>query len=118
MTLEKIFVDRDVLDAGSPQIRHRVDDFVDHQKRVAMWDHFHDPLNIDLRGLLVSAGRIDHRPSFFNARRSSSADCRNQFANGTAGKPPTVAPASTSRITPAFAAMRAPLPTFRWPAKP
>src|SRR6266446_2723576 len=118
MALKERLVDRDILDPGGPNIRHRIDDLVDHQKRVAMRDHFHDPLNVDLGGLLVRAGRIDHRPSFFSARRCSSADCLNQFANGTAGKPPTVAPASTSRITPAFAAMRAPLPMFRWPAKP
>src|SRR5207302_8550825 len=118
MALEIIFVDRDVLDAGCLLVRHHVDDPVDHQKGVAMRDHFHDPLKVDLRRLLVGAGRIDHPPSFFLARRCRIANCRMNCVKGTAGLPPTVAPASMSRITPDLAEMRAPSPTLRWPARP
>src|SRR5437764_3619967 len=118
MTLKIMLVDRDVLDAGGPHIRHRIDDLVDHQKRVAVWDHFHNPLDIDLGGLLFGEGRIDHRPSFFFARRCRIATCFMNEAIGTAGLPQTVSPAATSRINPALAATRAPSPIVRWPAKP
>src|SRR2546425_9398052 len=115
MTLKERLVDRDVLDAGGSQIRHRVDHLVDHQKRVAVRDHLHDPLNVDLGGLLVGTGRIDHRPSFFCARRCSTAVCRSQLTNGTAGEPPTLGPAPTSPGTPAFPAVPAPFPLFKLP---
>src|SRR3954447_3178219 len=118
VTLKIMLVDRDVLDAGGPHIRHRIDDLVDHQKRIAVRDHFHDPLDIDLGGLLFGEGRIDHRPSFFFARRCRIATCLMNEAIGTAGLPQTVSPGAMSRITPALPAMRAPLPISRWPAKP
>jgi hypothetical protein len=118
MSLKILLVDRDVLDAGGPHIRHRIDDLVDHQERVAVRDHFHDPLDVDLGGLLLGEGRIDHRPSFFFARRCRIATCLMNEAIGTAGLPQTVSPGATSRITPAVPAIRAPPPIFRWPAKP
>ena len=66
MALKIILVDRHVLDAGRPLVRHHVDDLVDHQERMAMRDHLHDPLDIDLRALLRRAqvGSIITRPSF------------------------------------------------------
>src|SRR6266851_4957393 len=118
MALEIVFVDRHVLDAGRLLVRHHVDDLVDHQKRMAVRDHLHDPLNVDLEGLLLGAGRIDHRPSFFFARRCRIATCFMNKPIGTAGAPQTVSPAPISRITPDCAAIRAPLPISRWPAKP
>ncbi len=81
-----------------------------------MRDHLHDPLDVD---------RLDdfglhgvHRHSLrLPARRASAATCRSHSRCGTAGLPPTVSPAATSRITPACAAMRAPAPMRRWPVK-
>ena len=110
MALEILLVDRDVLDAGGAHIGHCVNNLVDHQKRVAVRDHFHDPLNIDLDGLFLGEGRIDHHPFFFLARRCRIATCFINEAIGTAGMPQTVSPDATSRISPALAAMRAPLP--------
>src|SRR5436309_817384 len=109
MALEILLVDRDVLDAGGAHIGHCVNNLVDHQKRVAVRDHFHDPLNIVLDGLFLGEGRIDHHPFFFLARRCRIATCFINEAIGTAGMPQTVSPDATSRISPALAAMRAPL---------
>src|SRR5438067_9633710 len=110
MSLENMLVELDDLDSCGAQISHVVDNLVDHQKRVAVRDHFHDPLNIDLDGLFLGEGRIDHHPFFFLARRCRIATCFINEAIGTAGMPQTVSPDATSRISPALAAMRAPLP--------
>src|SRR5579862_659014 len=85
---------------------------------MAVRDHLHDPLNIELGRLLVGAGRIDHPPSFCFARRCRIATCLMNEVIGTAGTPQTVSPAAMSRITPDCAAIRAPLPILRWPARP
>ena len=100
MPLKILLVDRDVLDAGGTHVCHRIDDLIDHQEGVAMRDHFHDPLDIDLDGLLFGEGRIDHRPSFFFARRCRVATCFMNEAIGTAGLPQTVSPGATSRMSP------------------
>src|SRR6516165_3459768 len=118
MALKKTFVDRHALDAGRPRVRHHVDNLVDHQKWMAMRDHFHDPLNIDLRDLLLGASRIDHHLSFFRARRCNAAVCLMNSVSGTAGVPHTVAPAGMSRMIPLFAAIRTPRPICKWPASP
>src|SRR6516164_9255733 len=85
---------------------------------MAMRDHFHDPLNIDLRDLLLGESRIDHHLSFFLARRCSTAVCLMNSVSGTAGLPHTVSPAGMSRMIPLLAAIRTPLPIFKWPASP
>src|SRR5579875_3750372 len=118
MALEIMFVDRDVLDAGGALIRHHVDHLIDHQKRMAMRDHLHDPLDADRRERLPPAGCIGHGLSFFCARRCSTAICLMNVVSGTAGLPQTVIPAGMSRMTPLFAAIRAPPPMCRWPARP
>src|SRR5260370_688346 len=81
-----------------------------------MRDHLHDPLNVDLDRGGVGAGRIDHHPSLFFARRCTMAVCLMNSIIGTAGLPHTVAPAGTSRMTPLLPAIRAPLPICKWPA--
>src|SRR6516162_7850050 len=83
-----------------------------------MRDHFHDPLHVDLRDLLLGASRIDHYVAFFLARRFRTAVCFMNSASGTAGLPHTVSPAGMSRMIPLLAAIRAPLPTCKWPASP
>src|SRR5215472_1497902 len=113
MTLKKALIDREVFDARRPLILYRVDNPIDHQKRVPVGDHFHDPMNIDLSALLPVGGRIGHYPSFFLPRRCSATVCLIKSAIGTAGIPDTVVPAATSRISPAFAAIRAPVPICR-----
>src|SRR5206468_4208853 len=60
MTLKIMFVDRYVLDAGRPLVGHGIDYLVDRQKRVAMRDHFHDPLYADLNWRGFGKGRLDH----------------------------------------------------------
>src|SRR5262249_6881099 len=119
MPLEVLLVDRDVLDPGCPLVGHGVNDLVDHQKRMTVRDHFHDPPHIDLDCRGFGVGRLAHSsPSFFLASRGRTAFCRSPAVAGGAGPPAPVTPASTSRITPALAAMRAPEPIFRWPASP
>src|SRR5262249_21181639 len=113
MAAKVAFVDRHVLDAGGTFVGHHIDDLVDHQKRMAMGDHFHDPLNIHFCDLLFYACRSDHHRSFVLARRCSTAVCLMISRSGTAGLPHTVSPAATSRMIPLFAAIRAPLPIRR-----
>src|SRR5439155_10536423 len=103
MTLKITLVDGHVLDPGRPLVRHHVDDLVDHQKGMAMWDHFHDPLNIHLCNLLFFTNRSDHHRSFFLARRCSTAVCLMNSGSGTAGLPHTVWRAATSRMRPLLA---------------
>ena len=60
---------------------------------MAVRDHLHDPLNVDLDGgsdlgacgASPAAGRIDHPPSFFLARRCRTATCFMNNRIGTAG---------------------------------
>src|SRR6202008_2051885 len=85
---------------------------------MTMRDHFHDPLNVDLRDLLLGASRTDHHFSFFLARRCSTAVCLMNSVRGTAGLPHTVSPAGMSRMIPLLAAIRTPLPISKWPAAP
>ena len=121
MTLEIKLVDRDVLDAGRVRIGDDIDDLVDHQERLAVRDHLHDPLDVDLDGgrtprasaeAGLQAGSII-LPSFFLASRCRIATCFMNNRIGTAGLPQTVSPGATSRISPDLAAMRAPLPIVR-----
>src|SRR5262249_47499272 len=105
-------------DAGRPLVRDHVDDLVDHKKGMAMRDHFHDPLNINLCDLLSCAKRGDHHRSFFLARRCSTAVCLINSGSGTAGLPHNVSPAATSRMIPLLAAIRALVPIWRCPARP
>ena len=121
VTLKIRLVDRDVLDAGRVRVGNDIDNLVDHQERLTVRDHLHDPLNVDLDWWLgprrlerrPGAGRIDHRPSFFLARRCRIATCFMNNRIGSAGLPPTVSPAATSRISPDLAAMRAKLPIVK-----
>ena len=80
------------------------------QTTVAQWN---GPDKIALGGFFLGECRLAHRPSFFFARRCRIAACFIHVANGTAGIPPTVPPGSTSRISPAFAAIRAPAPMLK-----
>src|SRR5271154_2973351 len=85
---------------------------------MAVRDHFHDPLDIDLGGLALRAERIDHRPSLFLASRCNATVCLMNSVIDTAGIPDTVTPGGTSRISPDLAAILAPLPICKWPASP
>src|SRR5579885_1397967 len=87
-----------------PLVGNGIDHLVDQQKRMPVRDHLHDPRLIDL-GV--------HFASRFLARRCNVATSFMNWPIGTAGLPQTVAPAGTSRISPALAAIRAPSPIVR-----
>jgi hypothetical protein len=47
------FVDGDVLDADGGGVRHQRDHAVDHQERITVRDHLHDPLDLDAQSFLL-----------------------------------------------------------------
>src|SRR3984957_4094313 len=116
MPAKIIFIRRHVLDAGCALVGDDVGDPVDHQKRVTMRDHLHDPLAIDLDAVVHRGRRLAHPPSFFLARRRIMAICRQNAITGTAGDPITVSLGATSSINPACAPIRARAPIFKCPA--
>ena len=58
MTEEKLFVHRHVLDADGGIVAVDLDDAVDHQEGVAVWQQFHQPHDIDR--FERRAGRVSH----------------------------------------------------------
>jgi hypothetical protein len=60
VSLKKGLADADVLDPDGTLVGIHLDDAVDHQERVAMRDHLHDPDDIGLHAHIRGGGGFAH----------------------------------------------------------